>query len=129
MFRVLPESSLRPAQGEVKDFLVVLRNNDDAPWEHSRRFSDHYKSDDAAPSNRVPSTKIKQHHPLRNLAAPTVPIAKAATFLTAADHAKKEPPGGLGENGTKQGVIISTQNRYHKAKDFKASWTKHPPKG
>ena len=82
------------------------------------------------------TTKLKISKPaeqsstlsLCNLAAPTVPIATAATFPTAADHSKKEPPGGLGGNGTKQGVIISTQNHYNKAKDFKASGTKQYPK-
>ena len=63
-----------------------------------------------------------------NPAAPTIPTATAATFPTAAGNSKKEPPGGLGGNGTKQGVLISTQNRYDKAKDFKASGTKQYPK-
>ena len=67
-------------------------------------------------------------YPLRTPAASTEPTAIAATFPTAADHSKKEPPGGLGGNGTKQGVIISTQNHYNKAKDFKASGTKQYPK-
>ena len=66
-------------------------------------------------------------YPLRTPAASTEPTAIAATFPTAADHSKKEPPGGLGGNGTKQGVIISTQNHYNKAKDFKASGTKQYP--
>ena len=67
-------------------------------------------------------------YPLRTPAAPTIPTATAATFPTAAGNSKKEPPGGLGGNGTKQGVIISTQNRYDKAKDFKANGTKQHPK-